>query len=63
MRIHNPYVDRFFYTDPAYLWYRRCFLELAEDASCQTYNCTGGGILYGDAINFVELDRFLARFA
>jgi len=62
-RIHNPYVDRFFYADPAFLWYRRCFLELAEDASCQTYNCTGGGILFGDAVNFIELDRFLARFA
>jgi len=62
VRFHNPYVGRSFYTDPAYLWYRQCFLELAPDADCQTYNCTGGGILFGDAINFIELERFLARF-
>jgi hypothetical protein len=61
-RIHNPYVGRYFYTDPAYLWYRQCFLELAADADCQTYNCTGGGILFGDAVNFVELKQFLERF-
>src|SRR5262245_1684788 len=63
VRIHNPYVGRTFYTDPAYLWYRQCFLELAPEADCQTYNCTGGGILFGDAIEFMELDHFLSRFA
>jgi hypothetical protein len=63
VRIHNPYTDRGFYTDPAYLWYRRCFLELAPEADCRTYNCTGGGILFGDAIEFIELEHFLTRFA
>jgi hypothetical protein len=63
VRIHNPYVNRGFYTDPAYMWYRRCFLELAPEADCRTYNCTGGGILFGDAIEFIDLEHFLMRFA
>jgi hypothetical protein len=62
VRIHNPHVDRTFYTDPAYLWYRQCFLELAPDADCRTYNCTGGGVLFGDGIEFIGLDAFLADF-
>jgi hypothetical protein len=46
-RIFNPHVGQWFYTDPAYLWFRDVFLQLAADASCTTYNCTGGGILFG----------------
>jgi hypothetical protein len=61
-RIFNPFVNRYFYTDPAYLWYRQCFLELVSDADCRTYNCTGGGILFGNGVEFVELDRFRSQF-
>ena len=61
MRIHNPYLDRWFFTDPAYMWYRECFLDLAADADCTTYNCSGGGILFGDGIEFVALSDFLER--
>jgi hypothetical protein len=58
-RIRNPYLDVEFFTDPAYLWYRDCFLELAADANCVTYNCTEGGILFGGPIHFVPLAEFL----
>jgi len=59
MRIFNPHLDAWFYTDPAYMWYRQCFLEMAAEAECVTYNCTEGGILFGDAIRFVPLRDFL----
>ncbi len=61
VRIFNPYEQRWFYTDPAYLWFRNIFLELAADADCTTYNCTGGGILFGDPITYVTIDEFMAR--
>jgi hypothetical protein len=59
MPVHNPHLDQWFYTDPAYMWYRNCMLEMAADADCTTYNCTEGGILFGDAIEFVPLSQFL----
>lgn len=57
--IFNPFTGKWFYTDPAYLWYRDCFLEMVKDASCETWNCTGGGILFGDGIRIDTLQRFL----
>jgi len=62
VRIYNPYLKQWFYTDPAYMWYRNVFLELAQDADCRTYNCTEGGILFGEGIEFESLDAFLGRF-
>lgn len=61
IRIHNPHTGTWFYTDPAYMWYREVFLEMAADAECATYNCTGGGILFGDNVEFVALEWFLER--
>lgn len=61
VRIFNPHVRQWFYTDPAYLWFREIFLELAAAADCVTYNCTGGGILFGDHIEFTTVDDFIAR--
>lgn len=60
VRIVNPHVGREFYTDPAYLWYRDAFVEMAQRAECATYNCTGGGILFGPGIYWSGLKDFLA---
>ena len=60
-RIFNPHLGAWFFTDPAYLWYRECFVEMAADSDCETYNCTEGGILFGDPIRFVPFRDFLAR--
>lgn len=62
IRIFNPFLRKHFYTDPAYMWYRQCLLELAKDADCATHNCTEGGILFGDAIRFEPLIDYLRRF-
>ncbi|MAO54670.1 MAG: hypothetical protein CMM61_03105 [Rhodospirillaceae bacterium] len=63
IHIYNPYLETWFYTDPAYAWYREIFLEMVQDADCETYNCTEGGILFGDGIHFVSLDSFLTDHA
>ena len=63
IRLHNPHLNAWFYTDPAYMWYRQCFLEMAAEPGCKTYNCTEGGILFGEGIDVIPLAAFLARFA
>ena len=66
VHIHNPYLRRDFFTDPAYYWYRMAFLEMAEQAAAdgiRTYNCTGGGILFGSGIDFVSFAEFAAAAA
>ena len=63
IHIHNPHTGMDFFTDPAYMWYREAFLELAKDADCKTYNCTEGGILFGDVIEFLPLSDFLQRIS
>ncbi len=63
IRIHNPHIDQWFFTDPAYMWYRECFLEMSADADCKTYNCTQGGILFGEPLKFIDLQDFLDRQA
>jgi hypothetical protein len=63
IKVFNPYEQAWFYTDPAYCWYRDCLLEMAADATCQTYNCTEGGILFGDSVQYMPLARFLSDVA
>lgn len=60
MWVHNPYLDQWFYADPAYMWYRAALLDMARDADCETVNCTEGGIVFGDSIRFAPLSDFLA---
>jgi hypothetical protein len=59
VRFHNAHVNADFYTDPAYLWYRDSFLEMARDAECETVNCTGGGILFGEGVSQATLPDFV----
>ena len=62
VHVENPYLNKQFFTDPAYYWYKLVFLEMVEQAREQgvrTYNCTGGGILFGPGIEFVPFDKFV----
>ncbi|MGE3190686.1 MAG: 6-hydroxymethylpterin diphosphokinase MptE-like protein [Vicinamibacterales bacterium] len=63
VRLTNPHLGQEFYTDPAYLWYRDSFLEMAAQADCRTFNCTGGGILFGPSVEHLSLADFLAASA
>lgn len=56
-----PLTGETFMTDPTYFWYRKNFLHLAKRAPLRTLNCTEGGTLFGDNIDCVGLDDFLAR--
>lgn len=60
-QVFNPYLNETWYTDPAYYWYRKIFLDLAKDADCITYNCTEGGILFDEPVRFIPLAEFLTR--
>jgi hypothetical protein len=62
MHLYNPHLEAWFYTDPAYMWYRECLLEMIADSDATTYNCTEGGILFGDGLVMTPLADFLARF-
>lgn len=62
IRTHNPYLDKWFFSDPAYFWYREIFLEMAKDAGYRTYNCTEGGILFGENMEFLPFAEFLERW-
>jgi hypothetical protein len=64
IHVENPYTHKRFFTDPVYFWYKTAFLEMAEQASAdgvQTFNCTGGGILFGKGIEFASLSEFVAH--
>lgn len=60
---YNPHINETWFADPAYDWYRKVFLELVQEASCTTYNCTEGGLLFGENIDFIPLANFLYKFS
>jgi hypothetical protein len=59
IKIYNPHLDQVWLTDPAYYWYAQCFIEMASQAECVTYNCTEGGIAFGEGIRFMKLAEAL----
>ena len=54
-----PLTGERFYTDVTYSWYRKNFLELLALSGARTFNCTGGGVLFGDRLPCVTLQTFL----
>ena len=55
----NPQIGETWFTDPTYYWYRQSFLDMAVKANCLTYNCTEGGILFGDGVKCISLEEFI----
>lgn len=53
-----PLTGERFYTDPTYYWYRGNLLDLITASGTTVYNCTGGGILFGDGVECLELEDF-----
>ncbi|MBI2470418.1 MAG: DUF115 domain-containing protein [Planctomycetes bacterium] len=60
-RVYNPYLKETWTTDPAYSWYNDIFLYMLSHSKSNTYNCTEGGILFGDGIEFIPLNEGLRR--
>lgn len=54
-----PLTGEVFYTDATYYWYRKNFLELLALSTAKTFNCTGGGVLFGDNLPCITLDDFI----
>lgn len=59
--IENPDTGMSCYTDPTYFWYRKNTLDLIANSGATLYNCTGGGILFGDGVVTMNLQQFLAE--
>ena len=59
VHVTNPHLGETWFSDPAYYWFREVFLEMAAQATCETYNCTEGGLLFGPGIATVRLEEFL----
>ena len=57
--IMNPHLGETWLTDPTYDWYRQSFQELVKIADCLTYNCTEGGLIFGEGIHWKSLEEFL----
>jgi hypothetical protein len=59
IHMENPALGETWFTDPAYYWYREVFLQMAGEAGCETYNCTEGGLLFGESIHTVPPEEFV----
>ncbi len=59
--IENPDSGEAYYTDPTYFWYRKNTLDLIANSGATLYNCTGGGILFGDGVIAMTLQQFLSE--
>ena len=57
--IHNPHTDEWYYTDPAYYWYRSAMIEMVRDSDCETHNCSGGGTLFSDEVRWTPLETLI----
>ena len=57
-----PLTNETFYTDPTYYWYRNNFMDLHKISQNYTYNCTEGGILFGDNLECMFLSEYLDKF-
>lgn len=63
VNIFNPHLQETWTTDPGYYWYAQIFLQLAKMAPGKTYNCTEGGILFGECIEFAQLSEVLTLYS
>ena len=57
-KIYNPNLNKYFYSDHVYMWYKKCLLEMINNTKSKTTNCTGGGILFGKMIRWTQLSEF-----
>jgi hypothetical protein len=60
IEIHNPHLDETWYTDPTYYWYRQCLLDVVKQSGWTLINCTEGGTIFGEGVQWRTLDEFLA---
>jgi len=60
--IFNPHTSENYYIDPTYNWYLKGLLEILEKTNTRLTNCSGAGNLFGDRVDWVDLDVFLGEF-
>lgn len=57
----NPHLNETWFTDPTYYWYRQCFLDVVKQSGWTAHNCTEGGTLFGEGIEWMALDHFITE--
>jgi hypothetical protein len=55
----HPQTGETWHADPAYHWYRQIFLQLVQEAPCETFNCSQGGTVFGPGITLLDFASFL----
>ncbi|MBI2493237.1 MAG: DUF115 domain-containing protein [Candidatus Rokubacteria bacterium] len=63
IHIENPHVGETWFTDPAYYWFRDVFFEMVRRAGCRTFNCTEGGILFGNGVEVASIEDFVGTLS
>jgi hypothetical protein len=53
-----PGTNEEFFTDPTYYWYRSNLLDLIAASGATLNNCTGGGTLFGNGVECLEIEKF-----
>lgn len=61
IKMHNPHLNETWFTDPTYYWYRQCFLDVVKQSGWTAQNCTEGGTLFGEGIEWMALDHFITE--
>lgn len=59
IHLQHPGTGEAWFTDPAYYWFREVFLEMAQEATCRTFNCTEGGVLFGPGVTSAGVEEFV----
>ena len=62
IEVFNPYTKEMWHTDPTFYWYRECFLKMIKELNAKVYNCSKGGIVFGENVINISLEEFLEKF-
>lgn len=60
LKIENPHSGDVYMTDPVYYWYRETMLDAVRRTDCETTNCSGEGILFGNGVRWRTVEEFAA---
>jgi len=61
LKIKNPFIKKYFYTDHIYYWYKNLLLAAIKSSKSKTFNCSNAGILFEKPIIVAKLKPFLEK--
>lgn len=57
----SPISGEDFYVDPTYAWYCQNLLDMIKANGAKLYNCSGGGVLFGDGVECISIEDFISK--